>query len=72
MNQPLKKDNEFIVSVQIIIDGQQHAIESIKVVTPEPDARSSYNKIKNDQTEAYKKLYPNSSIVIVILSSQRT
>jgi hypothetical protein len=69
MKQPLKKDNEFIINAQIIIDGSQHEIKPIKVVTPDSTPKSFYNTVKNDLMDAYKKLYPNASIAIVILPS---
>jgi hypothetical protein len=69
MKQPLKKDNEFIINAQIIIDGSQHEIKPIKVVTPDSNPKGSYNTVKTNLMDAYKKLYPNSSIAIVMLPS---
>jgi hypothetical protein len=65
-----KKDNEFVVNVQIFKDGNNHELKQVKVNTSQSSPESFYNMIKNDQTNAYKKLYPHSSIAVIILPSE--
>lgn len=67
MNQPSGKDNEFKVKAQVIIDGKQHDVHAIKVVTSELTPEGHYNQIKSDLIAAYKERYPNSAIAIVIV-----
>jgi hypothetical protein len=67
MEQSAKKDNVFVVNLQIIKDGQLHEIKPVTVTTKKSSPKSFYNQIKNDHTDAYNKLYPNAAISIVSL-----